>query len=216
LPGVKSIVGTDSTEQFYSVFLIRKNEVIISMPLYYQPQYPVSFSCNIYATMMGLAWKGYNTSATGLISELGNDASKNSSGQWLADPNKVFVGSADGFYGYGVYWNAIQRLYTSRGIKTEVHENWNLSSLAQSVQAGHPVEIWRYNGTSADYNLTWGTPGVYAINGQHGGVVTGFRGPASNPTAIYINDPWFGLVWMDSGTFDYYWSRLNRVGLVIF
>lgn len=113
-------------------------------------------------------------------------------------------------------WYAIQKLFNNRGIHTEIHENWNLRSLAKAVEAGHPVQIWRYNGTSKDSNLQWGTSGVYAINGQHGGVVTGFRGSSDNPTAFYINDPWFGLIWMDAGTFDYYWSRLNRVGLVIF
>ncbi len=213
--GVKSVDGINSTEEFSSQFTIRNNEVIISMPLYYQPQYPVSFSCNIYATKMGLAWKGVDLSITSIISETGHDSSQDAQGRWLADPNQVFVGNSDGSWGYGVYWNPIQKVYTNHGIQTELHTNWNIYDLAKSIENGHPVEIWRYNGTSSNSDLQWGTPGIYAINGQHGGVITGIRGTVDNPQAFYINDPWFGLIWMDSGTFDYYWSRLNRVGLVI-
>lgn len=215
-PPVKSLYGLDSSDRFEFSFVTRRNEVIISMPLYYQPQYPVSFSCNIYASMMALAWKGYSTNASGLISEMGYDSSQDSQGRWLANPNQVYVGNSDGSWGYGAYWYAVQKLYSNRGIQTQVHEYWNVSALAKSIEAGRPVQIWRYNGTSQDRNIEWGTPGVYAINGQHGGVVTGFRGSSDNPTAFYINDPWFGLIWMDVGIFDYYWSRLNRVGLVIF
>lgn len=214
--GITSLYGIDSTDVFNFSFTTKRNEVVISMPLYYQPQYPVSFSCNIYASMMALAWKGYSTNVSGLISEIGNNPAQDGAGRWTGNPNNNFIGNADGSWGYGAYWYAMQKVFNNRGIQTEVHENWNLSALAKSIEAGHPVQIWRYNGTSADRNLEWGSAGVYAINGQHGGVVTGFRGSSDNPTAIYINDPWFGLVWMDSGTFDYYWSRLNRVGLVIF
>lgn len=216
LKGVKSLHGLDSVEDFVSAFTTRTNQVIISMPLYYQPQYPPSFSCNIYSAKMALAWKGYNLDASSIISELGYDTRQDALGRWLGNPNDKFIGNADGSWGYGVYWNPIQRLFTNRGLKTELHENWNLKDVARSIEQGKPVMIWRYNGTSVDMNMQWGTSGVYAINGQHGGVITGFRGSASNPTQFYINDPWFGLIWMDTNVLDYYWSRLNRVGMIIY
>jgi len=186
------------------------------MPLYYQPQYPVSFSCNIYAAKMALAWKGYNTDISGLISEIGSDARQDSYGRWIGNPYVNFIGNGDGSWGYGTYWTALQKVFNNRGIATEVRTKWNLNELARSIENGHPVIIWRYNGTSQDRNLEWGSPGVYAINGQHGGVVTGFRGTIDNPTHFYLNDPWFGLIWMDRYTFDYYWSRLNRSALIIY
>mgnify|MGYP001167415653 CR=1 FL=1 len=214
-PGIKSINGFDNTETLSFGFKTRTNEVIISMPLYYQPQYPVSFSCNIYAARMALAWKGYSTTVSGLIGEVGYDTRQDSNGKWLGDPNVNYVGNSDGTWGYGVHWLPVQKMFSNRGISTELKTGWNVADLARSIDNGKPVVIWRYNGTSADKNLVWGTPGIYAINGQHGGVVSGFRGTPQNPTALYINDPWFGLIWMDVNTFDYYWSRLGRVGLIV-
>ncbi len=214
-PGVKSISGFDNIEELSFSFRSRTNEVTIAMPLYYQPQYPVSFSCNIYAARMALAWKGYSTTVSGLIGEVGYDTRQDSNGRWLGDPNINYVGNSDGSWGYGVHWLPVQKMFSNRGIYTELKTGWNVRDLARSIDNGKPVVIWRYNGTSQDRNLEWGTSGVYAINGQHGGVVTGFRGTPENPTAIYLNDPWFGLIWMDINTFDYYWSRLGRVGLVV-
>lgn len=214
--GIKSIDGIDNEAPLTFNFSTRSNEFIISMPLYYQPQYPVSFSCNIYAAKMALAWKGYNTTIPGLIGEMGYDTRQDGQGRWLGNPYQNYVGNSDGSWGYGAYAGAVKKVFSNRGIQTEEKSNWNLNELARSIENGNPVIIWRYNGTSSDRNLEWGSPGVYAINGQHGGVVTGFRGTIDNPTQFYINDPWFGLVWMDRNTFDYYWSRLNRSALIIY
>lgn len=215
--GIKSIYGIDSQSPYTFSFTTRGQEVVISMPWYAQPQSPVSFTCNIVSAQMALAWKGFNTSASSLINEIGYNTSYNGT-NWTGNPYKEFVGCSDGYCGYGVYWTALQKVFTNRGIKTEVKTGSNVIELAKSIENGHPVIIWRYNGTSTDMDIDWvASDGTYvdAIRGQHGGVVTGYKGTVENPTAFYINDPWFGLVWMDRNTFDYYWSRLNRSSLVI-
>lgn len=216
--GVKSIFGIDSDQAFSFSFNTRGQEVIISMPWYPQPQSPVSFTCNIVSAQMALAWKGYATSASGLISEIGYNSNR-VNGQWTGNPYKEFVGCSDGFCGYGVYWTALQKLFINRGIQTEIRTGFNVNDLARSIENGRPVIIWRYNGTSANGDSDWvASDGTYidAISGQHGGVVTGYRGTIDNPTAFYVNDPWFGLIWMNRDTFDYYWSRLNRPALIIY
>jgi len=223
-PGVISVHGLDSEKEFSYSFRTRDNLVVLnvptcspSSPAYCQPQYPVSFSCNVYALKMVLAWKGYNLSPRSIISEMGYDDEYD--GVWKGNPNKVYVGNADGSWGYGVYWDPSKRILDSRGIRSEIVKNWSISGLAKKIEEGFPVVIWRYNGTSKVGKYTWVAKDgetVKAISGQHGGVVTGFRGSSENPTHILLNDPWFGTIWLDAITFDYYWSFLDRVGLVVY
>lgn len=215
-PGIKSIYGIDSRDSFSFSFTVRTNQVVLTLPIFYQPQ--PSFACNIYATKMALAWKGYNLDPTAIIAEIGYNESRVNN-QWAGNPNTEFVGNYNASWGYGVHWNPVKRLFDNRGLATTLNIGWNTRDLARAVENGNPVVIWRYNGVSGDYNLNWtATDGTYvtAINGQHGGVITGFRGTSDNPTQFQINDPWYGIIWMDAGVFDYYWSRLNRVGLVIY
>lgn len=216
--GIESLYGINSDQPYSFGFSTRGQEVIISMPWYPQPQSPVSFTCNIVSAQMALAWKGYNTSPAGLIGELGYDTGY-ADGHWTGNPYQRFVGCSDGYCGYGVYWTALKRLFDNRGIHTEIKTGSNIVDLARSIENGQPVIIWRYNGTSSNGDWDWtASDGTYidGIRGQHGGVVTGYRGTVENPTAFYINDPWFGLIWMNVSTFDYYWSRLNRSSLVIY
>src|SRR5690606_33201843 len=122
--------------------------------------------------------KGHYPTVSGLISEIGYNTNQ-SNGQWTGNPYKEFVGNSDGSWGYGVYWDPIMRILSSRGVQSDLHQNWNISAMAREVAAGRPVIIWRYNGESADYDKDWvAADGTYvdAINGQHGGVITGFRG----------------------------------------
>lgn len=215
-PGIKSIYGLDGKDEYKSKFTIRADQIVIGgIPNYYQPQ--PSFSCNIYSTMMVLAWKGHYPSVTQLIAEIGYNTNQ-SNGQWTGNPYKEFVGNSDGSWGYGVYWDPISRILANRGVRSELHQNWNLSAVAREVAAGRPVIIWRYNGESADYDRDWvASDGTYieAINGQHGGVITGFRGSVNSPTAFYLNDSWYGPGWYSTEILDYFWSRMGRVGLVI-
>lgn len=215
--GIKSIFGIDSRNDFEFRFTTRSNQVVITIPQYFQPQSPPSFSCNVYAARMALGYKGYNVDIVTMISEMGYD-DRYQNGQWLGNPYVEYVGTYDGGWGYGVYWDPIRRLFTNRGIQTELYQGWNLSSVAKSIENGNPVVIWRYNGESANYDKNWvaedGTY-VYGINGQHGGVIAGFRGTSDNPTHFFLNDPWYGQFWIETSLLDYYWSRLGRVGLVI-
>jgi hypothetical protein len=51
---------------------------------------------------------------------------------------------------------------------------------------------------------------------MHGSIVTGYIGPADNPSSIYIHDPWLGRLWIDVATFDAYWSYSGRTALVVY
>lgn len=216
-PGIKSVYGLTSDKEFLFSFTTRAEEIQISnVPFYYQPY--GSFSCNIYAAKMALGWKGYYLSAYSIISEIGYNPTIVSD-QWTGNPYKEFVGNSDGGWGYGAYAPAIQEVFNNRGIYTEIKQGWSIAGMAEQVAAGRPVIIWRYNGVSSDYSYSWySSDGTYipAISGQHGGVVIGFRGSINNPTSLLLYDPWYGPFWINSQTFDYYWSRLGRTGLVIF
>lgn len=217
LAGVKSLYGVDSKQEFASSFTIRPDEVLIGgVPQIYQPY--GSFSCNIYSAIMALSWKGYKASATQLISEMGNNPNQ-SGGQWTGDPYVNYVGNSDGSWGYGVYWTALKKVFNNRGITTEIKTNWNTRELAQAINAGHIVVIWRYNGESSNYNKSWTASDgtfVYAINGQHGSVVTGFKGSMNNPTQFLLNDPWYGKGWYNTSYLDSVWARMNRSALIVY
>lgn len=217
--GIKSIYGLDSKEDLNFNFTTRTNEVIISIPQYYQPQVPVSFSCNIYAAKMVLAWKGYQLDATNMISEIGYNSNQ-VDGHWTGNPYKEYVGSNDGFWGYGAYAEAIQELFNNRGISTQVKRNMSLKEVASLVAQGHSVIIWRRNDTQGGTSdISWtASDGTYvkAITSQHGSVITGFRGSVDNPTAIYLNDPWYGPHWKSISDLDYKWSLLDRTGLIVY
>lgn len=217
LKGVKSIYGLDLAEDYSLAFTVRGQEMIIGgVPQIYQPY--GSFSCNLYAGIMGLAWKGFNLSATAVIAETGYNPNQ-SNGNWSGNPYNEYVGNSDGSWGYGIYWPAIQRVFSNRGISTEVKEGWNKYALAASIINGNPVVIWRYNGESSNYDKNWtAADGTYirGINGQHGGIVIGLKGPTNNPEAFLVNDPWYGQTWYDADYLDYTWSRMNRTALVIY
>ncbi|MFS8131172.1 MAG: Ig-like domain-containing protein [Candidatus Dojkabacteria bacterium] len=215
--GVKSVYGIDSTEDFSVSFKVRAQEVVISgIPQIYQPY--GSFSCNLYAGIMALSWKGYNLSAAGVISETGYNPNQ-SNGTWSGNPYKEYVGNSDGSWGYGIYWTALQKPFNNRGITTEIKEGWNKYSLAATIINGNPVVIWRYNGESSNYDKNWtASDGTYihGINGQHGGLVIGVRGPTTNPEAFLVNDPWYGQTWFSADYLDYTWSRMNRTAMIIY
>jgi uncharacterized protein YvpB len=214
--GIKTVYGLDGRDDFSSSFRVRPLDIILGVPLYYQPV--GSFSCNIYTAMMGLAWKGHYTNASSLIAEMGYNENT-SGGMWTGNPNYEYVGNSDGSWGYGAYPGAVQELFSNRGIYTEIKYGWNVGELSQAIANGHAVIFWRYNGVSSNYNKDWTASDgsyIYAINGQHGGVASGFEGTIGNPSYIYVNDPWFGDLWMDVYTFDYYWARMNRMALVIY
>jgi uncharacterized protein YvpB len=215
LPGVKTIYGLDSDESFRSAFVVRPNVVVLDLPIYYQPS---GFACNIFTAKIVLGWKGYYPSHVSLISEVGYDDSR-SGDNWTGNPYYEYVGNSDGSWGYGAYWPVVQRILSNRGIASQGMEGWNIAGIANEVQQGHPVIIWRYNGVGGGGNISWTSSDgsyVYAFNGQHGSVVTGFTGPADNPYSFRINDPWLGILWLDASTLDAYWSYSGRMALIVY
>ena len=214
--GVESLHGLPNNEVFSWSFSTRPNSVFINVPMYWQTR---SFSCNINTARMILGWKGHFVPGeTSLIAEIGHNANR-SGDSWTGNPYQEFVGTADGDWGYGVYWPPIQRILSARGISSSPRTGWDRTSLLREVQAGHPVIMWRYNGVGGGQNISWtASDGTYvnAFNGMHGSVVTGFNGPAENPTSIRINDPWLGQLWLAPNTFDWYWSFSGRMALVVY
>ncbi len=216
LTGVKTVYGVDSKQEFSSKFTVRPDEVLIGgVPQIYQPY--GSFSCNIYSAIMALSWKGHKASASQLISEIGYNSAQ-TGGHWAGNPYKQYVGNSDGSWGYGVYWTALQKVFNNRGVTTEIKTNWNTREMAQAINNGRIVVIWRYNGESSNFNKSWTASDgtfVYAINGQHGSVVTGFKGSINNPTQFLLNDPWYGKGWYNTGYLDSVWARMNRSALIV-
>lgn len=214
---MSAIYGQPLAEDYTFSFTVRGQEVIIGgIPQIYQPY--GSFSCNVYAGIMGLAYKGYNLNASQLISETGYNPNQ-VNGNWAGNPYKEYVGNADGSWGYGIYWTALQEPFNNRGINTQIIQGWNKYSLAATIINGNPVIIWRYNGESSNYDKDWtAADGTYihGINGQHGGIVIGVRGSTTNPEAFLVNDPWYGQTWYDADYVDYTWSRMNRTAMVIY
>ncbi|MEO6728288.1 MAG: Ig-like domain-containing protein [Candidatus Dojkabacteria bacterium] len=215
--GIKATYGSDSTEDFTINFTTRAQEVIIAgVPQIFQPY--GSFSCNLFAGIMALSWKGFGLSASQVIGETGYNPNQ-SNGMWVGNPYREYVGNSDGSWGYGIYWSALQKPFINRGITTEIKEGWNKNALAATIINGNPVIIWRYNGESSNYDKNWtawdGTY-VHGINGQHGGLVIGVRGSTSNPEAFLVNDPWYGQTWYSADYLDYTWSRMNRTAMVIY
>ncbi len=213
--GIKSIYGLDSDTPIVISFTIRPNSYAFEVPLFFQQ---TSFSCNIYTAIMVLAWKGIGADAYSLISEIGyND--QRIGDTWIGNPYREYVGTADGDWGYGVYWPPIRNILSARGVYSEPREGWNVVDMANTIVQGHPVIVWRYNGVGGGQNISWtawdGTY-VYAFNGMHGTVVTGVHGNPNNPDAFYIQDPWLGRFWMDRWTFDAFWSYSGRMALVVY
>lgn len=213
--GIKSLYGLDGETSYVSPFSTRPNIFTFDIPMYFQQ---TSFSCNIYTAMMILAWKGIGSNATSLISEIGYNDSR-SGDSWTGNPYREYVGNSDGSWGYGVYWPPIQNILSARGVSSDVRQNWNLSELVKTVQQGNPVIVWRYNGVGGGQNISWTAADgsyIYAFNGMHGSIVTGFQGNPDNPTSIYIHDPWLGKLWLSASAFDSYWSFSGRTALIVY
>lgn len=214
-PGIKSVHGLDSTDEFNGSFTTRSNLVLFYVPLYYQPP---GFACNIFTARMILAWKGYYVDHISLISEIGYNDNRSGS-QWTGNPYAEYVGNADGSWGYGVYYPPIQNILAARGIGSTPYVGWNMVDMAKQIEQGRPVIIWRYNGVGGGQNISWtASDGTYvnAFNGMHGSVITGFIGTSDNPTSFYVNDPWLGQFWMNASTLDAYWSYSGRMALVVY
>lgn len=244
-PGVKTVYGLDSRDTFTSSFTTASNFTLINgFNASTADHQDYDMTCAVAAAKMALAWKGVYVSEQGLYNLIGRDPYQylpsgnppliagRPSYSW-GDPNRGFLGPINGGGGtnperaFGVYWLPIQRVFRDYyGITTEVKQGWNIYDLARTIEQGHPVQIWAWNGLS----LTWGDTGgarmdwydaqtgnpVYAINGMHSWLIVGFYGPANNPTHFIYEDPWRGFVTKPASEFDYHWSFYNKTGLIVY
>lgn len=223
--GVKTIDGLDSKSTFSSKFTTEVQIFTLNVPIYYQSQ---SFSCNLVAASMALAYKGVGVSSSTLHSIIPKDSTAyndNGGDPIWGDPYLYYVGDINGNpKGYGTYWGPLSGVidnYRSTSIKT----GWNRTSLLQEVQNGNPVVVWGHNGYSwssngaVGSNISWHTPGgkyIYAIAGMHSYVVVGWVGSIDNPTSIIVNDSNRGRWTMSTSYFDYLWGFFGRSGVVVY
>lgn len=239
-PGVNSNQGGDpSKESFSAAFVTVPNQTVINGfgPGNWDHQ-DYTFSCGVAALKMGLAWKGvYIDEATLIYNVMGND---NTSKTWNAalsrwewgDPNRSYLGHPDGSgdvnnqSAYGVHWQPVINALSYYGIGSRLERGWNTYGLAQEINAGHPVQIFWWNGVSSYYGGQGGAPLVWfdratgqqveAINGMHSVLIVGFNGDVENPTGFIALDPWFGYITYSIDTFNYQWPALNNTGIVIY
>lgn len=238
-PGVVTKFGLDSRDTFTSSFTTASNFTLINgFSAANADHQDYDMTCAVAAAKIALAWKGVYVSEQGLYNLIGRDPYQylydagRSAYTW-GDPNRGFLGPINGGGGtgpersFGVYWLPIQRVFRDHyGIQTEVKQGWNIYDLARTLEEGHPVQVWAWNGLT----VTWGDVGgkrmdwydaatgklVYAINGMHSWLVVGFYGPASNPTHFIYEDPWRGFVTKPASEFAYHWSFYNSTGLVVY
>lgn len=198
-PGVKSVYGLDSNQDFTATFATRSKTVELSVPQYYQNPITQTFNCNLAVTKMVLAYRGINVTQDEVKSAIGVGQNPNTS--WVE--------------GYGTHTAPIANYLTSKGISFEVKTGWNLADLAKEVEKGNPVILWWYNRYSQPKG-TFTLPGGYTgYKGMHSEVVRGFVGSSSNPTQLLVNDPWRGQLIYDRTLFLSTWSYMNYTAIVV-
>jgi len=177
-----------------------------------------SLSCEIATLKMALQTAGINVPESELIGFLPFDQTKKENGIW-GNPNKGFVGSIDGKMlvdGYGVYWDPIAKV-GMRYARTEIIRNGSLTDITKHIAAGRPVIVWGNYGRQKMYNwkTSEGDP-ITAVNGEHTRIVTGFSGPAENPSSFSLIDPLYGPITWSKSKFLSNWSLLGNHGVVVF
>jgi uncharacterized protein YvpB len=195
-PGIKSVHGIDSTDQFEYAFTTKSQIFTLDIPWYRQEE---DFTCNVAAVRMALAYRGVNLSEDSIQAALGTGENPNSN--WVP--------------GYGVHIDPVAN-YASQFRNVSVKTGWNLSDMLNEVQQGNPVVLWwynRYSQPSGSFTLH----GQYTgYRGMHSEVVRGFIGDPSNPTHILTNDPWRGQLTYTRATFESTWKYLNNTALIVY
>lgn len=223
-PGVQTINGLDSTEEFKSKFTTEVKKVELAVPLRKQVN---SKECQIVATEMIMAYKGKSKSKTQIYNELPKDNTVcNATNNTWGNPHTGFVGDINGNHdcasgnrGYGVYWGPISSYLTQNGISNSVQTGWTVQGITREIEAGHPVMLWWQNGWSTPTDNSWYTPdGKYikAVNGMHSEIVVGYIGSPENPTHFILNDPWRQRRVMEIGQFKGLWSYFNNTAIVVY
>lgn len=179
------------------------------------------FGCFSSAANMALAHYGIkNLGEVEFINKIGRDTTKrNFTTNTWGNPNQSVVGTIDGSNpgGYGVHWDPVARILNTYR-PTEVKRKWSIDQLLFEVENGHPVLVWWVNGVWPAKDVSWNLPTgekIYAVNGMHVEVVTGWKGPINNPELIYTNDPWRGYRAYSKGQFESLWKWFDNTAVVV-
>lgn len=198
--GVIATYGINSTSNISTSFTTKPETVLLNVPLYSQSE---SFTCNLAATRMVLAYKGISTTESSIRNSIGI-------GQ---DPDSNWVDK------YGVHWGPISSYISSRGINNALKRGWNLTSALQEVKNGHPILIYVYNGSSTPMGPMDLAGGYIGYKGMHSAVIIGYIGSPESPTTVIVNDPWRGKRYLSQSSFRYLWyysGYLNNTGIIIY
>lgn len=184
-PGVKTIYGLDSEQQYNGYFTTRDYVFLLGVPYYGQAG---TFNCNVAAAQMALAYRGAYVDQESMKAGIG----------YGSNPDYNWVES------YGTNIGPLNS-YINNYRGTGVIYGTDLGRVIDEVSNGNPVVFWRYNGLTSHY----GWDGNF-FRGQHSGVVVGYVGPKSYPYQVIIHDPWYGAnIYMNTSTFVGYWSYLG-------
>ncbi|MBP6859247.1 MAG: Ig-like domain-containing protein [Candidatus Magasanikbacteria bacterium] len=193
--GIKTVYGLDSEKDYNYSFTTKDKVFSLNIPMYYQSE---TFTCNIAATRMVLAYRDTVRSENSIKAAIGEGG----------DPNVNWV------EGYGVHWGPISNFidnYRSVSLK----RNWNVVDLVKEVQRGNPVIIWGHNQLSSSGKFVLDS-GATGYHGMHSVVVKGFVGNVENPTSIIVNDPWRGPRTISVSSFKSLWAYIGNTALVIY
>ncbi|MDY0096822.1 MAG: Ig-like domain-containing protein [Candidatus Dojkabacteria bacterium] len=195
--GIKAIYGIDSTSTISTSFTTKHQTFLLNVPLYYQQE---SFTCNLAAARMVLAYKGVSVSESSIKSSVGVGL----------DPNADWVDK------YGVHWGPISSYISSKGVSNTVKSSWNLTSALSEVKKGNPVLVYVYNGRTLPKGAFTLDGGYTGYKGMHSEIIVGYIGTPESPTTVITNDPWLGRRYQSVSSFKYYWSYLGYIGIVIY
>lgn len=199
-PGVKTLYGLDSEEEFKSAFTTRSQTFTLAVPMYYQNQRVQNFDCNLAAGQMVLAYRGVNVTQDDIRYGIG--IGENPDTHWVE--------------GYGTHPDPVANYLRSRGLSVEIKRGWNTVALAKEVEKGHPVIVWWYNRYSTPKG-TFTLPGGYTgYKGMHNEVVRGFVGSSSKPIYLLTNDPWRGQLTYSRSLFEATWNYINYTAIVVY
>ncbi len=161
-PGIKTVYGLDSRDTFSSSFTTVPNVTLIpgfGASSFDHQDYDMT--CAVASFKMLLTWKGIFRSEDALIGQIGHQPdqyiydSALGAYRW-GNPHVGYVGAniaggggTDPNRAFGVYWEPIQRVWKDNyNTTTKLYTGWNAAGLAHEIEAGHPVQIWWWNGLS--------------------------------------------------------------------
>ncbi len=217
-PGIQSIGGIDSQKPISVSFRTAPFVFTLPIPFFRQQQ---MFTCYTTAVKMALSYYGVSDiDEVGFIDKIGRQSVRRDfiSNTW-GDPNQGVVGTYDGSGegGYGTHWDPVARAVRTYR-PTDVYRRWNIPDLLLEVQNGHPVIVWWVNALWPVKDISWNLPDgtrVYAVNGMHTSVITGWQGNRTNPDKIIVHDPALGKRSLTQKQFLDLWKWFDNTALVI-